>query len=190
MAIEVQLAGVEELNTLVREMPAHAYTGARQVFADAVFRTHRKILQYDGGLMNRTGALRRSMKTRVMGSNLNTLKGFVWTTSLYAPLQEKGGTIVAKNAYRNVPGGPYLNIPLNDNRTARGVMRESARDVFAGGGTIFKSRSGKWFVKSGTDKLMFILVKQVDVPARLGMIDAAEDEIPTMISELNNIRLE
>lgn len=61
----------------------------------------------------------------------------MYTTSPYAPTHETGGTIRAKRAYMNLPGGPYLKA----NQTASGVMHRSARDVFSSGGYIVKLKS-------------------------------------------------
>ena len=190
MAQRVTLQGADEFILLMNELPETMYTQTHEILKDAVFNAHRNITAYRGGLVNRTGSLRRSLRTKVSGNTLATLKGEVWTNSKYAPIQETGGTIVAKNAYRRVAGGPYLNIPLSDNKTARGVMRETARQVFDDGGYVFKARSGKHFVASSTGQLMFILVKQVEIPARLNMLKSGEDEIPTLLSRLRQLDLE
>ena len=70
---------------------------------------------------------------------------------LYAAVQELGtdGPIVAKKAYRKVPGGPYLNIPLEAALTPAGVARFTAReaaDVYPGGTFIAKSKAGNWIL--------------------------------------------
>ena len=190
MTFSAELQGVDEVVRLFNNMPRRMFEETKSIMQLTVLDAHSQITAYRGGLVNRTGALRRSMRTSVSGNDLNSLTGKVWTTSKYANIQEKGGTITAKRAYMNLQGAPYLNIPLSANKTNRGVMRQSAREVFQRGGYTFKSRSGKWFVRSGTGQLMFILVKEVVIPARLKMVKSAEDQIPTMISRLRNLQLE
>jgi len=105
---------------------------------------------------------------------------------VYTLTQEYGATIKAKKAYRNVPGGPYLNIPTKANKTAAGVTRLTARMVFDRGGYIQRTASKKWgvFLKN---QMMFALVKQVDIPPRLGMREAAADEVPTILYKLQQM---
>jgi hypothetical protein len=88
-----------------------------------------------------------------------------------------------------VPGGPYLNIPTSANKTASGVTRLQAREVFNRGGYITQTKGGVWGVFL-LGQMMFSLKKQVKIPARLGMIDAAEDEVPTLLNKLRNVLCE
>jgi len=101
----------------------------------------------------------------------------------YAPLQEFGGIIKAINKYTGVSGGPYLNIPTKSNLTPAGVMKKSAKELFNAGAHIHKSKAGNWGVFIG-GSMMMVLKKKVVIPARLGMIDAADDQIPTILSKL------
>jgi hypothetical protein len=57
-----------------------------------------------------------------------------------------------------------------------------AREVFNAGGFIAKKT-----VFNAAGEPMFWLVKSVRIPARLGMLEAAEDEIPTILSDLQAI---
>lgn len=136
-------------------------------------------------LKRRSGALARSIRTGVKGTNLANLTGSIYAlhkfgsaTVVYAPIHEYGGTIKAKNAYHSVEGGPFLNIPTDENKTAAGVQRLTARMVFQHGGYI----AGKGVYLDGVK--MFSLVKAVKIPARLGMRDAVDDNIPTLLSTL------
>ena len=182
---DVTVVGTEEVAELLRALPGNTFDAAKAAISKAVLNTHATVSSYSGGLKNRSGVLRRSLKTDVYGTKLSNVGGDVYTDVVYAPIQEKGGTIRAKNAYHGVPGGPYLNLPLPANKTAAGVMRQDARSVFAAGGYIIKSRIGNYIVMSGTSQPMFVLKKQVTIPARLGMEKAAEDEIPTLLAVLN-----
>lgn len=191
MAANVSLVGLDELRNYLRTLPEDSYELVKEQIGVSRLQVHKVVsgnFITTGGtggdkLHSRTGALRRSLKTSLSGTKLADVKGSVFTDSVYAPIQEKGGVVTAKRAYANVPGGPYLNIPLSDNLTAAGVMRKSARDVFNEGGNIFQSKNGKWFV-SLNGQLMFVLKKSVTIPARLGMEQAAEDEIPTLLGNI------
>jgi len=186
MAEAVTVVGLDEVRKLLDELPEHSFDVTKVAISKAVLNTHAKVSSYSGGLHNRSGLLRRSLKTDVKGTTLKDLRGDVYTDVKYAPIHEKGGTISAIDKYLRVPGGPYLNIPLATNKTAAGVMRMNARQVFSAGGYIIKSRIGNYLVMSGTDQPMFVLKKQVTIPARLGMEKAAEGEIPTLLSTLSS----
>jgi hypothetical protein len=62
-------------------------------------------------------------------------------------------------------------------------MRMGAREVFNAGGYI--ARTSKSYGVYLDGRLMFVLVKQVDIPARLGMRDAAETQIDPFIRRLD-----
>ncbi len=193
----VSVVGVEDVQRLLDRLPSYWYKEARAVFKESVFKVHKKVSDRvrtgaNNTLHSRTGALRRSLQPRIYGNDLKTLGGEVYTKLSYAPIQETGtgvlpgGVIKAKNAYRGVPGGPYLNIPLGDNKTPSGVQRRSAKSVFSTGGFIIKSRSGKYLVMDHNGVPMFVLVKSVSFPGRLKMRETAEKEIPTLLSNLGN----
>lgn len=184
--LNVKIQGAAQLRRLLKLIPQSSFETAKEAFKVATLSAHREIAKYPGGLHNRSGRLRRSIKTARSGSNLATLTGEVFTDMIYAPIQERGGTITAKRAYTGVPGGPYLNIPLPDNLTKKGVLRQPAQQVFAGGGYIIKSKIGNYLVVSGAGQLMFVLKKQVEIPARLEMVQTTEDQIPTLLNKLNN----
>lgn len=186
MAESVTVVGLDEVSNLLKELPGHSFEVTKTAISKAALNTHATVSSYSGGLHNRSGLLRRSLKTDVKGTTLNDLSGDVYTDVKYAPIHEKGGTVKAIDKYLRVPGGPYLNIPLAANKTAAGVMRMNARQVFNGGGYIVRSRIGNYLVMSGTGQPMFVLKKQVTIPARLGMEKAADDEIPTLLSTLSS----
>ena len=193
--MEVIVKNLAEIELYFNQLPEETFEDAKGVFQRAVIRAHRKTQQILKWRLNRrTGMLARSMQMSVTGKKLNTLKASNYSLSAvgaaqvpYAPIQEFGGTITAKRAYRKVPGGPYLNIPVGNNLTPAGVMRYSAKEVFSRKGAhIRKFKSGKYGVFLKND-LMFVLVKRVHIPARLGMIKANEDQVPTILSELQNL---
>jgi len=192
-AASVEIKGLEEVKTYLSQFPDESFQGAKKVFQKAVLGAANKVKQFDK-LKTRTGALKRSIQQSVSGTNLRDLQASIFSAQgsgadevKYAPIQEFGGVVRAIDKYARVPGGPYLNIPIADNKTPAGVMRESAREVFKSGeGYIRKAKSGKWFVFKG-DKLMFVLVKSVTLKERLGMMDAAEVEIPTLLQGLREV---
>jgi len=193
MAFSVDVSGVDEIQTYLARFPEEAFQGAKKVFQKAVLNAANEVKAFRN-LNTRTGALRRSIQQQVSGTSLKDLHASVYSAQgaganevKYAPIQEYGGVVTAIDKYLKVPGGPYLNIPIADNLTPAGVMRESAREVFNSGmGHIRKAKSGKWFVFKG-DKLMFVLVKSVTLKERLGMRDAAEAEIPTLLAGLREM---
>jgi phage gpG-like protein len=187
MTITVETVGVEEVNRLVGTLPQWAYKGVRQALSDYVFDVDRKMKQSLTGIdLNvRTGALRRSFGVTVSGSNLNDLSASNYTDSKYAPIHQYGGTIRAKNKYLRVPGGPYLNIPSNNNQTPSGVTRMSAGQVFAAGGHIVKinaPRARYMVMLQGV--AMYWLVKSVDIPKRMKFEETSEAGIPTLLTNM------
>lgn len=193
--IKIGVVGVAEVEDLLTQLPNRTFDATKQAISTSVFNVHRKVSDRvrDGRIVEgteslhaRTGALRRSLTPRVSGTTFKTLDGRVFTTSLYAPTHEFGATIKAKNKYLRVPGGPYLNIPLPKNKTAAGVTRKTARQVFQGGGYIAKGP--RRYVVMGSDHTpMFVLVKSVKIKPRLGMRKAADDEVPTLLNNLSQL---
>ena len=193
-----EVRGLDELRQQVKDLPFWAFTLTQKSLKETSLAVQKDVVlnsfNNSGGalpsnkLTSRSNVLRDSILTSNKGDRLNNLSSDVFSNVIYAPLQEFGGTVKAKNKYLNVPGGPYLNIPLSPNKTAAGVMRFSAKDVFLSqGGFIFKSSKGNWIVRNKEGQNMFVLKKQVTVPARLGMNKAAENEIPTLLGKLNDI---
>jgi len=136
-------------------------------------------------LKQRSGDLHKSIDKQLSGQGLSTLTGSVWIGTPYATTHEFGATITAKNAYKGVEGGPYLNIPIpNFNTDSRGLMKQTAREVFAQGGYVQKSKKGNWLVFSRDGKPMFLLRKQVTIPARLGMFKLLDESIPILLKEI------
>jgi len=165
-------------------MPDHMFTAAKHEVRKAASNTHKQITRHSE-LHRRTGQLMRSIHLTVKGDTLDKISGAVFSEgNRYARIQETGGVIKAKNAYRGVQGGPYLNIPLSANKTAAGAMRQTAKQVFQGGGSIIRSRRGNYIVMSSMGVPMFVLKKQVVIPARLGMQKAADDEVPLLMNRL------
>lgn len=146
----VTVEGNEKVLALLRSVPIANFGAAKKAWAVAIFEGHKQVVKNASGglpgLNRRTGGLSRSLKAAVTGDSVRTLSGKIYTNSVYAPIHEYGGTIRAKNAYRGVPGGPYLNIPTDDNQTASGVQRLNAKQVFERGGYIARSSGGSYVV--------------------------------------------
>ena len=191
---KVEVKNLAEINQYLQQMPENLFDDTKKVFQTAVLKADTKVKSnLTTILKSRTGMLRRSMHTSVKGTTLKTLRASTYslanvggTPVVYAPIHEYGGTITAINKYSGVPGGPYLNIPTGSNKTPAGVMKATAKTIFAEGGYIQKSRKGNWGVFLGS-KMMFVLKSRVKIPARLGMRDAAEDQIPTILSSLKEL---
>ena len=187
--INIGLQGVDDVKNLLKRLPDQLFDKSKKAVSDSVFRVHQKVSDrvrdgVDDTLHSRTGALKRSLKPSVTGTTLDKLDGRISTTSIYAPTHEFGATIKAKDKYLRVPGGPYLNIPLPPNKTAAGVTRKTARQVFLGGGYLVKGPR-RYVVMDASHKPMFVLVKQVTIKPRLKMIQTAEEEVPTLLSNLS-----
>lgn len=191
-AIKIKIEGFEEVKTFLSELPESFFDKSKLIFQKSKFRIENKIKKNATNILSvRTGNLKRSIGSEVGGKTLSELNMSIYAagkiggqTVVYAPIQELGGVIKAKNAYKNVPGGPYLNIPATANKTAAGVQRMSAKQVFANGGFV----AGKAVYLNGEP--MFYLVKSVTIKPRLGMVDAATDDIPTMLAAFNDMDLE
>ncbi|GAG12006.1 unnamed protein product, partial [marine sediment metagenome] len=189
--IRIEVQNLAEVRQYLDELPENFFDDTKKVFKKAVLDADRQVkINLVTKMSVRTGALRRSIRTSVAGTQLNSLRASIYSAAdvggtpvVYAPVHEYGATISAINKYLRVPGGPYLNIPTEANKTPAGVMRKSSRMIFNEGGYIQKTRRGAWGVFLGS-KMMFVLKKKVEIPARLGMVDAAEDQVPTILSSL------
>jgi len=191
MSTGVTISGLEEAAEYLEGIPPELFGQSKEILKQRTFSAQRKVTNNlrGGSLQSRSGQLRKSIRTQNTGTDLDSLRSGIFSKGvIYAPLQEYGDKVTAKNAYKNVPGGPYLNIPTDANKTASGVMRKSARDVFSEGGFIVKFKSGGYGVMLD-DELMFTLHREVEVPARLGMRDAMAHEIPILLSNLKDIQL-
>ena len=203
----VEIFGLRELQKLLADSPDYLYQETKDIFIDRTLAAHKDVSNNLTGspMKSRTGLLRKSLKTEVSGNSLGTLRAGIFTAKQvggkdvnYAPIQEFGGIVKAKKAYRGVPGGPFLNIPTDANKTPAGVMRYSPREVFTRmggyivGQGVYVPAVVSGFADNADETVgvrMFHLVKEVKIPARLGMRAAMDDEIPTLLSQLKDLRL-
>ncbi len=194
----VEIKGLEEVQQLLKDMPETLFVNTKKTLAETVLSIQSKvILKFNGdpinSLQTRTGNLQRSIKTENTGTDLSTLRSSVYTKSIYAPIHEEGGTIKAKKAFMNLPGGPYLAIPSDANKTRAGVTRFSPRDAFTLDATIRKIRNPKrasFMIVDDDLGPLFWLVPEVIIKARLGMQDTTDDQIPLLVDDLNDILFE
>lgn len=192
--ITVDVVGTDEVLKLLNEIPDHLYDETKKEVSRSVFNVQGAITQpmktgvY--GLQSRTGNLARSITPEVSGKTLDKLKGTISTESIYAPIHELGGKITANNAYKRLEGGPFLNIPASANRTPVGVTRMSSTAVFAQGGYIVKIKAPRArYAVMLNGKAMFWLVKDVTIKPTLRMQISADEEVPTLLSNLNKVLL-
>lgn len=184
--ITVSAENLENVQTYLSRLSEESFPTAKRLFQEAGFNMDAKVKDNARtDLKVRTGSLRRSIGSAVTGTTVATLQGSLYSAAKvggtelkYAPIHEYGGTVRAIDKYMRVQGGPYLNIPADANKTPAGVTRMQAREVFNAGGYI----AGKSVYLNG--ERMFSLVKQVSIPARLGMRQAAEDEVETLLGKL------
>ena len=175
----VTTINLRETVQFLEAIPANTFKTAKREIAKSLLAADEDI-KTNTDLMRRTGQLFDSIQTRVEGTNLQNLEASIFTDSIYATTHEHGATIKAKDKYMGVPGGPFLNIPGKANLTPAGIMRKNAKAVFDEGGHII----GRTVHNADYTMLMFYLVKQVKIPARLHMVKSAEDQIPTMLSRI------
>ena len=185
---EVVIIGLEDVMERLRNAGPNAAKASKDAIRSTLFTIQHKMSQRtkNGPIYSRTGELSRSFNTRVYGSELRDIGGKVWTNSPYAGIHETGGVINAKNAYKNLPGGPYLNIPSSENRTAAGVMRLNAREAFNAGAFIIPINSAKAkYMILLNNRPLFWLVKSVTIKPQLKFKSTAENQIPTFLSTIN-----
>lgn len=193
MVATVTVTTLDELRNELRVMPERLFSSVKRETRVATLAVQSTVVGNisRGPLHSRTGALARSIQAEVAGDRLSTLRASVFSDKVpYARIQEEGGTIVAKKAYRRTPGGPYLNIPTRENKTASGVTRMTAQQVFAAKGYIRKSRLGNYLVfgtLKGRVVPLFSLKKSVTLPARLGMKDSANKEAAALLDRLRTV---
>jgi len=133
------------------------------------------------GLARRSGDLARSFRYTVMSKgNRPVLR--VWTTSKYAAIHERGGTIVPKKS-------KYLAIPVGPSLQPTGASKYSSpREIE---GLIFmKKRGGKPFLarmnRDGKPIVYFLLRDKVVIMPRLGMAKSWKRVAPNIVPELRN----
>lgn len=172
-------------NTLefINELPESIFIQAKKAISAATINVYVDVLYNTMNVLKvRTGKLKQSIQYSIIGNNLNNLRASVWSDVSYAKIQETGGIIIPSK-YKNIPGGPYLSIPIGFNLDSRGVMRFNSKQVFSNGGFI-KKPNRKWLIFDKIGRPMFVLVKQVRIPPRLGMIKAQENAIPQLLNDL------
>ena len=178
----MKVVNLHETIEYLKNIPEDTFDIAKEEIVIALFKADKDI-KTKTTLKRRTGDLFKSIQTRVDGSDIESLKASIFTTSIYAPTQEWGATIKAKNAYKSLHGGPFLNIPTSANKTASGVTRKTATQVFSAGGYIVKFKSGKYGLALN-GQIVYTLHKSVTIPKRLNMIKKTEKQIPTMLSRI------
>lgn len=207
MIQDIEIKGLREVLEQLSKTPDYLFDETKEVFQQRAFAAHKEVSGHLTGspMKSRTGLLRKSLKTEISGSTLDTLKAGIFTARKvsgqevrYAPIHEYGGTVKAKRAYRGVPGAPYLNIPTKANLTPAGVMRWTPAQVFGSmggyvvGQGVYIPVTVAGYADNADENVgvrVFHLVKEVKIKARLGMRDAMADEIPTLLSQLKDMRL-
>ncbi len=194
--LSVSARGIDEIEDYLKRLPEDTFQQAKRVFARAMFNAQSDV---NDNINDRSGNLARSIQTEVVGTDIDSLRVSLYSAAsvdgaavIYGPVHEFGAMGAnairpVNNRYAWVPGGPYLNIPEDANLTPARVMRMSATQVFASGeASVAIKDGGGWGVYMGST-LMFSLIKKAEIPATLGMRKAVEDQIPTVLSELQNL---
>lgn len=167
--VHVTIEGVDNVVQLLRKLPVELKPKAKQVLTQAAIALQKIMVgRTTGGdpLKRRTGQLARSWRINVGADPLAPSVSVMSQGTPYATLHEFGGTVTAKNS-------KFLTIPLPDNLTGAGVMRQNARQVIDAGGRTFTSKRGNMIIANKDGLPMFVLKKSVTIPARLGFRDEA-----------------
>lgn len=183
MDARIEVKGQESIERRIREIPKALFDVAGRAMRKTMAGLQQEMVRRSGGgvgeLKGRTGELKRSWRFNVIGNTIMTLAGMVESVGVkYARLHEYGGTIKAKS-------GKWLTIPTAANKTPAGVMRMSARMVIQQGGFFAKNVIFLKQGKAGKPVPMFILKKQVTIPARLGFREQAEIYGRKLLGELD-----
>ncbi|HZP46270.1 MAG TPA: HK97 gp10 family phage protein [Candidatus Binataceae bacterium] len=130
----------------------------------------------------RSGDLARSIAAEEIVESGTEISGRVGSNLEYAEIQERGGTIHAKNVKN-------LTIPLDAMLTGRGIARGTARNVIDDPGSFGYERTffrnGILFGSSdGEVTPLFLLKPSVTLPARPYAAPAAEEIRPQMIDKV------
>lgn len=180
--VEAQIIKLDEVVSFIKKVPASSFEALNLEVTKTLFEVDATV-KSNTALKRRSGSLMRSIKTYTSGESISSYKSGIYSDCVYAITHEQGATIRAKRAYTGVKGGPYLNIPTAENKTAAGVQRMPAKTVFSQGGYVLEYKPNKYGVMlNGT--MMFTLHKSVTVPARLGLVSTVEDSVPTLLSRI------
>lgn len=178
-------SGVDEqrarrLATALQQFPRQLASGYRQAMQNAASRWEGRMYRNIGGggsLRNRTGSLRRSLRTQVKGSTLEDLELRVASVGApYAKVQEFGTVGAGGKMPDIVPTrAKFLTVPLPDNLTPAGDARyKSAARLRATGQTfLVETKSGNLLIgldkgDGGRTRWLWILKRSVAIPPRLG----------------------
>lgn len=183
---KVNIVNLKSVSDFIKKVPDYSFDALKEELAISLLEADKNI-KANAELERRSGNLMKSMTSEIEGTSIASLKASEYTDCIYAGIHETGGTVTAKNAYRGVPGGPYLNIPGKANLTAAGVMRQTPKMVFDNGGFIM----GKTVMRGGNDEarkydVMFYLKKSITVPPRLNMVKSVEDGVPTLLARFSS----
>jgi len=135
-------------------------------------------------LRRRTGTLSRAFDSISYGSNINNLRfvtGTVHQEVPYANIHEFGGVIHAKP-------GKFLTIPLGAAKNLSGVAKFTARAAMEEENVaIIKTSRALMIVRKHPTRWepLFLLVKEVKIPARLGFYAAFKDQIPELEKQMD-----
>jgi phage gpG-like protein len=192
--IEVTLVGERELAAKFGNMGEAFRAQLRPSIARLQWQLVGTIQQLLSGevLKNRTNKLRESIVPGPIQETDTSIAGIVGTNTIYARIQELGGTVTPKNARS-------LAIPLDAVLTANGVARYTAREIFdapsEGGFSRVFTHNGIIFGATGKGKNeewtpLFVLKGSVTIPAHNYMAralaslhDAMQEEMKSALTQ-------
>lgn len=191
MSFTVEFQGKDKLIKALKDVPEKLHKRAQAAMLKVAADLQRTMVNHSavGEVFktNPTGELKRSWRFD-KDTSLN-MPLSVWVASQgvkYAQIHEYGGTVTPKNSQ-------YLTIPLDANKTATGKTRMDARTAISQGAFFFKSKAGNLLIgQKGSGKgevvPLFVLKKQITIPARLGFREEASKSSRMMIEALQNLR--
>ena len=207
MSYSLRIKNEKDLLAIIK-MPERAYPKFRHAFVDIgndiQEKVFLKMVPYSGPnggsrLQVRTGNLRQSFNTFPLGSTLPELRAVITAggrTAPYARIQEIGGKITPSGSKQ------WLTIPLDGSRnsasalTQNGGLSQNSRLMRGGDGRwvtgkgertrgVFGSSTGVILVERGGEWLpLYALVREVNIPPRLGILETIKDRQPYIKSRI------
>jgi phage gpG-like protein len=180
--LKIEVPSLPRVQRAIERVPIFAQREAIGIFRKMAAGLHRTMVERASGdpLKRRTGELARSWRFDVK-DNLGMPIAEVATSSKYARIHEFGGTITPKKA-------KWLTIPLTGNQTGAGVTKQSARAAIAAGGFFKRDKDdGKLYLRNGQGVPLFVLVKSVTIPPRLGFRAKSELAARDLLKSLGNL---
>lgn len=182
---------VEEARRLAAQQVQKRLTKAKQTIQSRMVKEHMSGPTGPSSVSVRSGQLRRALDGVVSesGGKRMTLLMFFGGGVPYAKIHEYGGTVRPKNAQN-------LAIPVGDAKTRAGNSRHSGpMAIWTALRFIVNKKTGKKLLIDASTgrkqkiKVLFVLVPQVVIPARLNFGKTFKEEADLAVADINSIKI-